>query len=96
VLPPPPLGHPPVAITPEKVEKILFKKEGVKGMLPACCLPLWGRERVALIAAADNYQMTLKKRVSTEPIFFKKSCRTTARHMHGARMPECGNLVYGT
>jgi hypothetical protein len=46
---------------------ILFKKEGVKGMLPACCLPLWGKEGVTLIAAAENYRMTLKKRVSTEP-----------------------------
>jgi len=45
---------------------ILFKKEGVKGMLPACCLPLWGKEGVTLIAAAENYRMTLKKRVSHE------------------------------
>jgi hypothetical protein len=44
---------------------ILFKKEGVKGMLPTCC-PLWGREGVTLIAAAENYRMTLKKRVSHE------------------------------
>jgi hypothetical protein len=45
----------------------LFKKEGVKGMLPLGCLPLWGREGVILIVAAENYRMTLKKRVSTEP-----------------------------
>jgi hypothetical protein len=30
-------------------------------MLPACCLPLWGREGVTLLAAAENYRMTLKK-----------------------------------
>jgi hypothetical protein len=44
---------------------ILFKKEGVKGMLPTCC-PLWGRKGVTLIAATENYRMTLKKRVSHE------------------------------
>jgi hypothetical protein len=30
-------------------------------MLPACCLPLWGREGVTLLAAAENYRMTGKK-----------------------------------
>jgi hypothetical protein len=45
------------------------KKEGARGMLPACCLPLWGSEGVTLITAAENYRMTLKKRVSTEPFF---------------------------
>jgi hypothetical protein len=40
---------------------ILFKKEGGKGMLPACCLPLWGREVVTLIAAAENYSNDFKK-----------------------------------
>jgi hypothetical protein len=29
-------------------------KKGGKGMLPACCLPLWGREGVTLLAAAEN------------------------------------------
>jgi hypothetical protein len=61
VLPPPPLGHSPIAINPEKVENNTPKKEGVKGMLPACCLPLWGREGVTLIAAAENYRMTEKR-----------------------------------
>jgi hypothetical protein len=46
---------------------ILFKKEGVKGMLPLGCLPLWERVGVTLQAAAENYRMTLKKRVSAEP-----------------------------
>jgi len=61
VLPPPPLGQPPIGITPEKVENNTPEKEGVKGMLPLGCLPLWGREGVTLIAAAENYQMTEKR-----------------------------------
>jgi len=42
-------------MAPQKVDK-KFSKEtgemerGVKGMLPACCLPLWGREGVTFIA----------------------------------------------
>jgi hypothetical protein len=44
---------------------ILCKKEGVDGMLPLGCLPLWGREGVTFIAAAENYRMR-GKRVSTE------------------------------
>jgi hypothetical protein len=35
-------GIPHIAITPEKVENNIPKKEGVKGMLPTYCLPLWG------------------------------------------------------
>jgi len=46
--------------------KIISDKRGGKGMLPLGCLPLWGREEVTLTAAADNYRMTLKKRISTE------------------------------
>jgi hypothetical protein len=45
---------------------ILFKKEGVKGMLLLGCFPLWGGEGITLQAAAENYRMTLKKRVSHE------------------------------
>jgi hypothetical protein len=37
-------------------------------MLSLGCLPLWGREGVTLIAAAEDYRMTLKKRVAIEPI----------------------------
>jgi len=36
-------------------------------MLPACCLPLWGREGVTLPAAAENKRITQKKRISTKP-----------------------------
>ena len=56
-------------------------------MLRLGCLPLWGREGVTLIATAENYRMTLKKRVSTEPIL-KKNClarrgqNETARRLH--------------
>jgi len=41
-------------------------------MLPLGCLPLWGGEGVTLIATAENYQITFKKRVSTEPKTAKK------------------------
>jgi len=50
---------------------ILCKKGRVKGILPLALPPLWGGEGVTLIAAAENYQITLKKRVSTEPVFMK-------------------------
>jgi len=59
-------GIPHNAITPGKVEHNTPKNEGVGGMLPTCCPPM-GREGFTLIATAENYQMTLKKRVSTEP-----------------------------
>ena len=40
VLPPPPPGHPPRCDNPPgRLKIILCKKGGVKGMLPACCLP---------------------------------------------------------
>jgi hypothetical protein len=42
-------------------------KRGSKGMLPVCCLPLWGREGVTLLAAAENKRITKKKRISTKP-----------------------------
>ena len=38
-----------------------FEKEGARGMLPACCLLLWGREGVTLRAAAGNTRITGKK-----------------------------------
>jgi hypothetical protein len=44
-------------------------KRGGKGMLPACCLPLWEREGVTLLAAAENKRITQKKRISTKPFF---------------------------
>jgi hypothetical protein len=36
-------------------------KRGGTGMLPACCLPLWGREGVTILAAAENKGITGKR-----------------------------------
>jgi hypothetical protein len=33
-------------------------RNGVKGMIPACCLPLWGREGVTLIAYQKEWRVT--------------------------------------
>jgi UDP-N-acetyl-D-mannosaminuronate dehydrogenase len=38
-----------------------LNKRGGRGMLPACCLPLRGREGVTLLAAAENKRITQKK-----------------------------------
>jgi hypothetical protein len=46
-----------------------LNKRGGKGMLPVGCLPLWGREGVTLLAAAENKRITQKKRISTKPKF---------------------------
>jgi hypothetical protein len=61
MLPPPLLGHPPIAITPDTVEIYPEKKKGVKGMLPLGCFPLWGREGVILQAAAENKRIETKE-----------------------------------
>jgi len=58
VLPPPPPGHPPCCDNHQKVDRKIKPKEGVKGVLPLDCLPLWGREGVTFIAF-------LKKRAAT-------------------------------
>ena len=69
VLPPPPLGH-------HQMVDENSDKRGGKGMLPACCHPLWRREGVTLIAAAENKRITKKKRISTKPKTGKKNlCR---------------------
>ncbi len=60
MLPPPPPGHPPIAITPDKVE-IYPKKEGVKGMLPLGCFLCRGREGVILQDAAENKRIEKKE-----------------------------------
>jgi hypothetical protein len=41
--------------------KYIPKKEGVKGMLPLGCFPLWGREGVILQTAAENKRIEIKK-----------------------------------
>jgi hypothetical protein len=67
VLPSPPLSSSPnSAIIIRRLMKNLNKRGG-KGMLPACCFPLRGREGVTLLAAAENKQITQKKRISTKP-----------------------------
>jgi hypothetical protein len=40
-------------------------KEGVRGMLPLGCFPLWGRKGVILQAAAEN------KRIETKNHFYR-------------------------
>jgi hypothetical protein len=59
VLPPPPPGHPLYYDNHQKVDE--KPKIGGKGMLPACCLPLWGREGVTLLAAAKNKRIIEKE-----------------------------------
>ena len=53
-------GIPKNVIAPQKVDENT-SKVGVKGVLPACCLPLWGREGVTLIAIAEINLVTGKK-----------------------------------
>jgi hypothetical protein len=36
-------------------------KSGGKGMLPLGCLPLWGREGITLLSAAENKRITGKR-----------------------------------
>jgi len=43
------------------------KNRGVRGMLPACCLPLRGREGVTLLISVREYANNGKMRISTEP-----------------------------
>ena len=57
-------GIPKNAITPQKVDENT-SKVGVKGVLPLGCLPLWGREGVTLIAAAEINLVT-GKRISSK------------------------------
>jgi hypothetical protein len=59
-------ASPNIAIIIRRLMKNLNKRGG-KGMLPACCFPLWGREGVTLLAAAENKRITQKKRISTKP-----------------------------
>jgi len=71
VLPLPPLSSSPnSAIIIRRLMKNLNNRRG-KRMLPTCCLPLWGREGVTLLAAAENKRITGKKRISTKPFFIK-------------------------
>jgi len=42
-------------------------------MLPACCLPLWGREGVTLLAATENKRMMGKRGFQQSQIMDKSS-----------------------
>jgi len=55
--------------------KYIPKKEGVKGMLPSGCFPLWGREGVIFQAAAGNKRIETKEDFNREPkkVLLKKS-----------------------
>jgi hypothetical protein len=62
-------------ISPQKVdEEFSFEtgeiEKGVKGMIPACCLPLWGREGVPLIPFSKK-KSTGSDRISAEHYFLK-------------------------
>jgi hypothetical protein len=64
VLPPPPLGHPPIAITPDKVEKYPEKRGG-QGDAPLGLLPpLFGERGVTLLAAAENKRIEKKEDIN--------------------------------
>jgi len=60
MLPPPPLGHPPIARTPDEVE-IYPEKRGGQGDAPLELLPPLGREGVILQATAENKQIEKKE-----------------------------------
>ena len=53
-------------------------------MLPACCLPLWGRERGTLQAAAENKRITHKKEDFNKAPFslIKQGCGTKPKKRH--------------
>jgi hypothetical protein len=44
------------SLTPSR--KNCLNPKGVKGAHPLGCLPLWGREGVTLIIAAEDYRIT--------------------------------------
>lgn len=61
---------PTLAITLIRLMKYL--EQGVKGMLPSGCLPLWGRKGVTFPTAIRHLTNNGRKRVSTEPDKRKK------------------------
>jgi hypothetical protein len=61
VIPPPPLGHLPNIPIDLRMLMNSSENERGKGMLPACCLPLRGREGFTLIAAVENYSNDFEK-----------------------------------
>jgi hypothetical protein len=49
-----------------------IKKDGGKRRLPPYCLPLWGREGVTFLAAAENKRITQKKEDFNKALIFIK------------------------
>jgi len=45
-------------LTRNSLERREKWRNGVKGMIPACCLPHWGREGVTLIAYQKGWRVT--------------------------------------
>jgi len=48
-----------------------LNKRGGKRMLPTCCLPLWGRVGVTLLAAAENKRISGKRGFQQSPLVMK-------------------------
>jgi hypothetical protein len=46
-------------------------------MLPVCCLPLWEREGVTLLAAAENKRITGKEDFNRAKIYYYFALRAT-------------------
>jgi len=67
VLPPPAARVSPLCCDNHQKVDENPEKQGIKGMLPACCLPLWGREGVTLLTSVREYANNGKMRISTEP-----------------------------
>jgi hypothetical protein len=71
MLPPPPLGHPPIAITPDKVEKYSLKKRGSRGCFPWAASPSGGErgspsklpQRISELQKKEDFNRA-KKRIN--------------------------------
>ena len=91
VLPLPQLGDPSIAIILDKIKKQYSEKKGVKEMIPACCLPRWGREGVTLIAAAENGRTTGKKGFHMKIMIIRyNERRFVVYHCDEHRRPKTG------
>jgi hypothetical protein len=83
-------GIPPIAITPDKVEKY-SEKRGVRGMLPLGCFTLWGREGVTLQAAAENKRITGKRGFPMKIVIIRyNERRFIFYHCDERRRPKTG------
>jgi hypothetical protein len=96
-------GIPHIAITTDKVENNTPKKEGVKGIFPLGCLPLWGREGVTIINTEEIKTISGYNRSSTEPkkekikekMFSKATGQVVVRVFFvPAQNPVCSNMIW--